>query len=75
MRQTVEIYIAMDSEGDYGVASDDFDTALENLTESYGAAGPVRVVKVTVHMDAPTISEAEVTVPADAGQTVTAEVA
>jgi hypothetical protein len=65
----VEIFIAMDSDGDWETGSDQ-ETAVSNYNDSIGGCGPLRVVKLTAKMRPPVITETEVTVPDEAGQEV-----
>ena len=68
----VEVWIAMDSEGNLGV-SDDREQAVDWCAEK-GNGGPMSVVKITVSMRPPaeTSAEAKVTVPDDAGEVIAA---
>ena len=75
--KTVEIWIAMDSDGDIALSHDDGETAITNYLDNYSTSLPLRVAKLTVHMEPPPeeTDAGEVTVPDEAGQTVTAEAA
>jgi hypothetical protein len=63
----VELYIAMDEDGNYEVASEASDASERLLEAGYGN-NMVRVVKINVTMEPPTEIEASVTVPNDAGK-------
>lgn len=65
--KTAEVFIAMNEDGDYVVVADESD-ALTKLGEDVGGYQG-RVVKITVKMMPPKLTEAEVTVPDDAGST------
>lgn len=65
-----ELWIAMNEGGDWIVISDESE-ALSELGEQQGGY-QARVVKITVKMSPPVMSEAEVTVPDEAGS-VTAQ--
>jgi hypothetical protein len=69
--KTVDVYVVMDSDGDH-VASEEMDHATERYNDCYGAISPLRIVKITVTMRPPEITEASVTIPDVAGQQVTA---
>jgi hypothetical protein len=64
---TCEIFIAMNEDGGWIVCTDDSE-ALSNLAESEGGYH-ARVVKLTVKMTPPAMTEAEVDVPDEAGET------
>jgi hypothetical protein len=72
----IEILLAMNEEGGVAVGLDE-DDAGERIAELASDNGTlaVRVVKLKVKMSAPQITEAEVTVPDEAGETVSAEAA
>lgn len=76
MTKTVEIWIAMDSDGDFAISESDETDAVDNYNANYGSR-TLRCVKITVNMSPPeaVLEAAEVNVPDEAGQTVTAEVA
>jgi len=69
----IEIFLAIDEEGNVavGVAEDDFGERIAELASDNETLA-VRVVKLKVKMSAPQITEAEVTVPDEAGETVSA---
>lgn len=67
---TVEVWIAMDSDGDWEVSKDDSEDAVTYYAENIGGSLPLRVVKLNVTMRPPEITEASVTVSDEAGQTV-----
>lgn len=72
---TVEFWIAMDANADWGYGLDQ-DDAVDNYTSNYAVTGPLRLVPVHVIMNPPVIPDpVSVTVPDEASQTVTAEVA
>jgi hypothetical protein len=71
-----EIFVAMNEDGDWVVVAEESE-ALEKLAGDVGGY-QARVVKVTVKMAPPVLSETEVEVPDEAGKTteqVEAEVA
>ena len=69
----IEILLACDEEGNVavGLAEDDFGERIAELASDHDTLA-VRVVKLKVKMSAPQITEAEVTVPDEAGETVSA---
>lgn len=67
MKIACEIFIAMNEDGGYVVTTDESE-ALERLAENEGGYH-ARVVKLTVKMTAPQMTEAEVEVPNEAGET------
>jgi hypothetical protein len=69
--KTCEIYLAMNEDGDWIVETDESD-ALSKLADDVGGYHG-RVVKIIVKMSPPVMTEAEVTVPDEAGEIVEAE--
>jgi hypothetical protein len=69
--KTAELFIAMDSDGDWSSGSDE-NEAVDNYNTNIGGNLALRVVKITVTMRPPEITEASVTVPNEAGQQVAA---
>lgn len=67
-----EIYVAMNEDGGYVVHIDESEV-LNRLAEDEGGY-MARVVKVTVKMAPPQMTEAEVEVPDEAGETKALEV-
>jgi hypothetical protein len=67
-KHQIEIYVAMNEDGDFR-ASDDYDAAVDNLSEDCGGYMR-RVVKLTVSMSAPKMDEASVLVADSAGETI-----
>jgi hypothetical protein len=67
----LEIFVCLNEEGDYVVATD-ADDALANCQESMGGQA-FRTVKLMVTMAAPEIAAVAVRVPDEAGETVSAE--
>jgi hypothetical protein len=67
------ILVAMNEDGDWVVTDDESD-ALSKLSNDVGGYH-ARVVAITVHMSPPVMPEASVTVPDDAGETVSIEAA
>ncbi len=63
----VEIFIAMNEDGDW-IVTDEESGALEKLGEDVGGY-QARVVKIIVEMSPPKMDEASVTVPDTAGET------
>lgn len=70
---TLEVFLAVDVDGDWRAAADEAE-AITLYGEEVGSL-PIRVVKINVTLTLPEIAEASVTVPDEAGRTVTAEVA
>ena len=73
----IEILLAIDEEGNVAVGlgkDGDFGERIAELASDHDTLA-VRVVKLKVKMSAPQITEAEVTVPDEAGETVSAEAA
>jgi hypothetical protein len=66
--KTCEIFIAMNEDGDWIVETDESD-ALNKLSEDAGGYH-ARVVKLTVTMSPPKMTEAKVVVPDEAGQSL-----
>lgn len=64
----VELWIAMNEDGDWIVNSDESE-AIPNLLTDFGGCS-ARVIKVTVQMAPPVIPEVSVAVPDEAGKTV-----
>jgi hypothetical protein len=71
--KTLELWIAVDSDGDYAFAPEE-DSAVNAYQEEVGGLVCLRTVKVNVTLTLPVPIEVNVTVPDEAGQTVTAEV-
>jgi hypothetical protein len=71
--KTCEVFIAMNEDGDWIVETDESD-AMSKLQEDAGGYH-CRIVKLTVKMAPPVMTEAEITVPDEAGQTVEAAAA
>jgi hypothetical protein len=71
----IEIYVAMNENGDYEAATESED-ATTRLIENAGG-DMVRLIKIIVKMDPPVMAEVDVEVPAEAGTTekIEAEVA
>jgi hypothetical protein len=67
-KKTIEVFIAMNEDGDWIVEPDESD-ALSKLAEDVGGYH-ARVVKLTVKMAPPKMTEATVDVPDEAGQTL-----
>lgn len=68
---TCEIFLAMNEEGEW-IVTDLEEHALEKLAEDMGGYH-ARVVKLTVKMSPPVMSEATITVPDEAGETSSIE--
>ena len=66
-KETCEIFIAMNEDGDWIVETEE-SQALSKLAEDCGGY-QARVIKVTVKMSPPVMTEAEIEVPDEAGQT------
>jgi hypothetical protein len=67
--ENVEIWICMNEEGEYEIGTSSEDAAT-NLLENHGAFA-MRTVCMNVMMAKPELQEIEVTVPDEAGDTVT----
>jgi hypothetical protein len=67
--KTYPMFAAIDSNGDYSVGKDS-DEAVENYNNEWGALSPLRVIQVNLTARPPGVTEASVTVPDEAGQTV-----
>lgn len=61
---TCELFIAINEEGDWSVATDESD-ALSTLQDEQGGY-QCRVVKVSVKIEPPVMAETEIDVPAEA---------
>jgi hypothetical protein len=66
-KHLVEVFIAMNEDGDWIVVADESE-ALTKLAEEVGGY-QARVVKVAVKMAPPVMTEAEIEVPDEAGET------
>jgi hypothetical protein len=73
MKIRCEIFIAMNEDGEYIVHTDESEV-LNKLGEDEGGY-QARVVKITVKMAPPQMTEAEVEVPDEAGETKELETA
>jgi len=70
--KTIEVFIAMNEDGDWEARSDSTDAA-EALVDSYGYTA-ARIVKIKITMNAPEITEGgEVVIADEAGETIKAE--
>jgi hypothetical protein len=69
---SIEVWIAMNEDGDYEVAKDE-DDVVDLWNENVGGLSR-RLVKLRVTMSAPVVTEADVNVPEEAGQTVNIEI-
>jgi hypothetical protein len=65
------VFIAMNEDGDFVVVTDESD-ALSTLNDDVGGYS-ARIVKVVVKMTPPTMTEATVDVPDEAGETTKIE--
>jgi hypothetical protein len=70
-KTTCEIYLAMNEDGDWIVTHDESE-ALSKLAEDAGGY-QARVVKLTVKIAPPVMTEAEIDVPGEAGETTEIE--
>lgn len=70
---TCEIWLAMNEAGNYEVGTSD-EEANERCVEQNGGL-QIRLVRLNATMAPPRVTEVDVTVPDEAGQTVKAEVA
>jgi hypothetical protein len=71
MTKTAELFIAIDSDGDYAFGTD-VDEAITAYNDNIGGCLPLRVAKITVTMRPPVVTEASVTVGDEARQEVAA---
>ena len=71
MSDPIEVWIAMNESGEYEVGPDE-DVAIERFDESIGGSMR-RLVRLKVVMAPPDVTEVNVTVPDEAGQTVKVE--
>jgi hypothetical protein len=69
---SIEVWIAMNEDSDYEVAKDE-DDVVDLWNENVGGLSR-RLVKLRVTMSAPVVTEADVNVPEEAGQTVNIEI-
>jgi hypothetical protein len=69
-----EIWIAINEDGDYAVHAAGPGEATEQLSEDFGGAS-VRVVKITAKIAPPVITETEIDVADEAGETTELEAA
>jgi hypothetical protein len=69
----IEIFVAMNEDGGWVVATDEADAATQ-LDENEGGCHR-RIVMIKVKMTPPQITEASIVVPDEAGNTVDAEAA
>src|ERR1700720_535207 len=69
---SIEVWIAMNEDGDYEVAKDE-DDVVDLWNENVGGLSR-RLVRLRVTMSAPAVSEADVNVPEEAGQAVNVEI-
>lgn len=74
MAETIDVFIAMDSDGDYRTGVD-MDEAIQDYVDNIGGNLPLRVVKLNVTMAKPDVTEVDVKVPDAAGEVVKAEAA
>ena len=68
----IEVWIAMNEDGDYEVAKDE-DDVVDLWNENVGGLSR-RLVRLRVTMSAPAVTEADVNVPEEAGQAVNVEI-
>lgn len=71
--KTLEVFLAVDTDGDWQSGTDQ-DDAVSNYANAIGSL-VTRVVKINVTLTLPEVQEASATVPDEASQTVAAEVA
>jgi hypothetical protein len=69
---SIEVWIAMNEDGDYEVAKDE-DDVVDLWNENVGGLSR-RLVKLRVTMSAPVVTEADVNVSEEAGQAVNIEI-
>jgi hypothetical protein len=69
---SIEVWIAMNEDGDYEVAKDE-DDVVDLWNENVGGLSR-RLVKLRVTTSAPVVTEADVNVPEEAGQAVNIEI-
>jgi hypothetical protein len=68
----IEVWIAMNEDGDYEVAKDE-DDVVDLWNENVGGLSQ-RLVRLRVTMSAPAVTEADVNVPEESGQAVNVEI-
>lgn len=71
---TCEIFIAINNDGGWIVTTEEAE-ALEKLGDDEGLGRRARVVKLSVKLAPPALTEVTIEVPDEAGQTVETEVA
>lgn len=64
-RTKVEIFVSVDSEGQYEVSTDK-DEVLEKHTENCGIAGSLAIYALTIDVELPGVIEVAATIPAGA---------
>jgi hypothetical protein len=71
--QTFDVYLMIDANGDYAVGVD-VDQVAELYDETIAGSECRRLIHITVSANPPVIVEANVTVPDEAGETISASV-
>lgn len=64
------LWVVTNEDGDV-TADSDRDTAIERMTDEYGGA-TLRVTKMTIKIPRPRDAQAELTLPVEGGETITA---
>jgi hypothetical protein len=72
MSDPIEVWIAMNESGEYEVGPDE-DAAIERFDDSIGGSMR-RLVRLKVAMTPPAVTEVDVSVPDEAGQTINVEI-
>jgi hypothetical protein len=72
-KSSIEVWLSVNDDGDAGVSLEGSTESREALVEEFGGAA-IRTVKVTVSMAPPEITEVDVDVPDQAGETQKVEV-
>jgi hypothetical protein len=67
-KQTFEIWLSVNEDGDAAVSLEGVTESREALVEDYGG-GAIRTIKLSTHMTLPQVIETEVDVPDEAGTT------
>ncbi len=72
MSDVIEVWIAMNESGEYEAGPDE-DTAIERFDDTVSGSMR-RLVRLKVTITPPAVTEVDVTVPDEAGQTVNVEI-
>lgn len=69
--KTIELYVAYDKAGDYGIGCDE-GKACENYSRKWKLEAAVRVLKLTLNVEEPLPVNLSATIPANVGTEVVA---